>query len=829
MNRTQGVHRRIGLGVSLFVLGISSVAFAARMEGVRVSDTPHRIEIRLDEKPKWRVFQTSGNEVLLALSDTDVADDFARSGSAKAFRKMTFQAGDAKIGRVRIETRNPVLKVTGSWDDSVRLLTLDFRFKGDGARSEAGADLRRIFEKKPAWTRAKRPLDASDAENGDGASSSAPEAADPSSGREGERAPVPDGHDGFDRMLKDVMESGCRGSAHLRVAARQMMEGTFDAAEQTLEKGRPLMRTPECRELFTVMERTLDWRRVEDDPEADLVALGRILEEDLGSLETPVARPWVMALLAVVHHRLQNDPLSLGYCDMVRETAPTAPIMADVGALSGQIHLGQGKLARAEEELREVVKHHPDSPASQDCRVELSRLMFRKKRYFDALNLVGSVLEREPERALESPDLLALVGNSHFETGASREALETLLQAVNCFPEIENRDLLMTRIAESYAHLEDMKRARDLFNLVIALYPGSDGYVRATMRLAEMNSDREAAEAGFRTILEHYPDHDMARLARIRLAASRLAAGDAEGCVTEIEPLFSQDPRGLRKEALGLMEEALTTIFDRDIAHGRYAAVLSRYDAHKRWILEMESADLQAKIGEAFLESRLWKPAKYHLTLAARLGGRKGLSGKSLYHLAVAAQETGEYDRAEKGFRQYLAHARKDSDLKSFAWSRIARIRERRQDPDGAISAFRRAADETRRQQDKAILLRAAARITPKEPNRAFLLERAVGVADKDESKMKFDLFRELGDARVRQKQYDEASEAYESAIESGTDPQDVRAVRFALANAYVKSGRLDDARKILERLVATEDPLWASLARERLVALSVEGRLQTS
>lgn len=811
--------------LSAFWGSSADAAVAPVLEGVHLSAAPASIELRFDRAVEWRVYQTGSHEVLIALKDVHLARELVRSGSGKPLiRKMVFQRKAEGPATITVETTRPVATVGSRWRQGIRILEILMEPELVIAHKSP-----RVGGKRRGNIMAAAP-------------SSAIKPAGKTSPRSKGDAPVITASDimtgsgggGVETLLDAIAASPCGELMHIRVAIRLCRENRFSEALETIAAGESSLSGEECKDSFHYLSAWCGMQETSPEDSQSLLDLTRKLEAEIAAHPDSAFLPWGYAMMGHLYMLLENDPFADGYFRLVEKLWPDFPGMAETLLHLGEIGLRGDRLEEAEETLRQVVNRYGATSYGFDARLALGRVMFRKKRYFDTLRLLEPIQKEKPDLVYSEQDLLILIGNSHYHTGGHEKARNALSRAYNYFPERDDRDILLTRVAESYGAQGYKEKADQLYRLVMELYPGTDGFVVSSMRLTENMDDREEREVIYQMVIEDYPDHPLARLAMMRLAQSQQESGLFVESIATIKRLLGEDPRALRKDALFLMEESLFAVLGQALDQGRYPEVVTRFKADRRYIKEFESPRIHAQVADAFLAGHLYEQALAQYEAAELLLGGAKVPLDVRFGHGVSAHETGALNGAMEQLHAFMAVAGKDP-RRGEALRRMAEIHLAQGREDAGLAAYAKAADLAVTPARKGAYLHAAARVHREAGRPAAeekLLEAAIDSIAGDENTedfVRFGLFRELAESKSGRSLYAEAAKVYGQAYGVGVGNPERIQVRYRLAESLEQAGEMASARKVYEELIATEDPLWGNLARERLAGLSIDRTLKNS
>ncbi|TWI72429.1 tetratricopeptide repeat protein [Desulfobotulus alkaliphilus] len=814
-------------GIFFFMLALPAAA-ASLLEGIELADNPARIALRFDRDVQWRVFQTGPRELVVALASASVARDLARSGSAlPVVQRIVYKRTAEGDATLIVETGPVIRSVETRWRGGVRILEIYLYPEIQQAHKVPRGSL----EQRRRVDTALKKKPSPDPEADRVAIARERAEAIPVKTVQEESLPLDlEGYGGIDTLLDAVLHSPCGGGVHVRVAVRNIREGMCAQGLDTLAQG--LM--DGCGDVFDYLRAWCDFDRAARPMEQ--LTLARNLVSLVMKNPGSDYLPWAYAMLGVLYHRMGNDPMGMGYFELLREKDPEFSGMPEILLYLGRMYMRIQRLEEAEPLLRDLVASYGDTVFAMDARMELGRLLFERKRYFDTLKMLETLIRETPDRIFKDKDLLLLVGNSHFHTGSYAKAIESLTRAYNDFPDMAERSLVLTRIADSYSFLEEKDKAKKLYEIVRELFPGTDGFVISSIRLAELLEDREKKNELFEMVIRDYPDHPLARLALMRLAESRYESGEYSESVNLVRRLLVADPRALRRGALDLMGRSLEALFDEFLSAGLYPEVIRRYEREKGPLYDIEKPELHAQVGRAFLEGHLYPQAVNQYRRAEKLFGGASVPPEIRFRYGVAAKGAGDGEMALAQLTLFLRAVPDDPLRSSLALGHIGDIRLEMGEPDVALKAYQDAASLAKVDEKKVAFLFSAAKILRDKGQRqkeAEILEKALafsGVESQDSTDLHFTILRSLGEARAAQGKYAKAAAAYGKAEAiPGIAVADRNAVRFRLAETLERTGDTVDARRLYEFLIEDADPLWGSMARERLAGMRIEDKLLDS
>jgi len=161
-------------------------------------------------------------------------------------------------------------------------------------------------------------------------------------------------------------------------------------------------------------------------------------------------------------------------------------------------------------------------------------------------------------------------------------------------------------------------------------------------------------------IKARFPDNTYARIAMMRLAEIYQKNKEYDKCIKEIEDLLSTHPRGLRYEAVKLMQRAYEALFKQQLKADEYTSILNRYELENTKIDKMGSREISFHVGVAYLRANLYEQAFNHLINAYKQYTRSSRSPELLFGLGLAMDESGRDEDALKLFTAFSSRFPED-------------------------------------------------------------------------------------------------------------------------------------------------------------------------
>ncbi len=571
-----------------------------------------------------------------------------------------------------------------------------------------------------------------------------------------------------------------------------------------------------------------------EDESQKLLQATRLFQDALIRFPDSEYLPFALSGLGMIHFSLENPAAAEGFFTLVNDNYRAYPGIPEVYYHLGKLYDARGYNEQALDYYKTVFEQMHENSYTVNAGIGFGKALYKKRHYIDSVRILASLVASNPEKVYDSPELLLSIGNANFELGRSVPARETLIRVTNLFPTIENKDMILSRIGDTYAQEELLERAMNFYRLVIANYPGGEGYIASSMGLARYLKSREEKEKIYNHIKTDFPDHTLASIAMMRLAEIYDQTGEYEKCIQEIEGLLSTHPRGLRYEAVKLMQRAYESLFEKRLKSGNYPNVLERYEEKRSLINRMESKKIFLRVGRAYLNAHLYEQAFDQFLKAYKLYEKSARPSSLLLGLGVAMDESGRDDDALKILNGFIRRFPKHPDRPK-AHLRLGNILLEKEMFDKAVRRYTLAykAANNPHQRGEILLREAEAyKLQAKWGKAAAALEKATGEFA-SASGTNYDVlsnsYRGLGEVCVEQTLYVKAAEAFSMALkfsDAGTDTADLG---FMLGDAYQKGNIMKKAKETFDKIANGDDSIWARLAKERLTTIELAKKVSNS
>jgi tetratricopeptide (TPR) repeat protein len=425
---------------------------------------------------------------------------------------------------------------------------------------------------------------------------------------------------------------------------------------------------------------------------------------------------------------------------------------------------------------------------------------------------------------------MVYLGNTYYQMGKLTNARDVLLRAINYFPNIPDTDIVLTRIGDIFRDENHPEKAEKIYEHVVKNFPGSDGYIVSSVRMADFMKKRAEKENLYRMIINDFPDHPLTHLAYVRLVSLLRKEGEYEKSIGVIHTFLAKYPGTLKKEAAYVMKDAYGALFQKLIKAHDTAGLLTWYERDKSILNRIDCPEIYAMVGTAYRLGHLYEEAAKLLEKAYHLFDKGRRTPELVYNLGVSFMESGQSGRALKTLDAYTRKFTKHEHLAD-AFNRIGRLLMEKKSYKDAQKKFRLAIQHTKSNKDKA-----SARIQEADASKALgeytaaahnliqaidLLSGIPEQSNMDISK----LYRDLGNIYLETRSYIKAADALAMSIKFSEQKENPD-LRFLLAETYEKGKNMEMAEKEYRQIIELGDPFWARLAQEKLRGIQIDTKL---
>lgn len=855
----------------LLILHPASPASAetALLKKISVTENPSEIRLFVTERTPFKIIGIEKKELLIALKNISKGTGFSVTGSGKdLFKSVEVEKLRGNVLAVVITGKGEFRKIDSMFDstESSFVIRLEGKSLARTARkNKKTPETKKVTEKpkpiqqtsqasesEPAVESKPEPQPQPEpepepklSENG---SATGEEKAAEAAGQEkkkisttspGQKQQETENENGFtppDRptspyngdvsdLLQTVQLDAC-GSEDLEKALALTRNGMYDRALDILAvyidtgSGR-------CLEQASYLKAYAFFKNTETGNYDQLIKAEQLFQNALISFPSSSLKPFGLSATGLIHMRMNNPAVAEGYFTIVEEGYGDYPGMPEVLFYLAGIFTNEGYEEKGMRYFRRVFENHPRNTYTVDAGIGLGKSYYNIRHYLDALHLFAHIAETAPGKIYDSSELLMSIGNAALKLGKSAKARESLMRAINLFPDIESRDMILSDIGDTYAMENRLEKAKTMYRYVRENFPDTEGYIKSSMGLARYLEKREEREEIYKMVKTRYPENKFARVAMMRLAEIYQKNREYEKCIEEIEALLSTNPRALRYEAVRLMQRAYESLFDKNLEKGEYTDILKKYEKEYVRIDRMNSKTISLKVGLSYFKGGLYGQAFNHLLNAYKQYDRNARPPELLYAMGASMDETGRDDDALKLLKGYGERFPKGA-RRVDALTRMALIHMEKKEWDTSGRyydlACQSSGDHLEKGKvlyDKAMMYKARKSWRKMSETLTAAVNDIASASGENYGPL-FRAYRSLGDAYIEQRLFVKAADSYSKALKFSNTRSREANLKFMLADAYQKSNALKKAKEIFTEVADRFDSVWGRLAAQRLSTLEL-------
>lgn len=802
-----------------------------RIKQIDLNNNPCRIEIKLSEKPPYKIIPIGKKELLIALKNVRGTDQIKIKGSAEPLvRKIGVDTPANDVVTVIVNTRQEVNSISPVWDQVRQTLVIPLSETNQNSHHPNKSERRVRLSVKEKTAGEKESLKQEKGPIPTAASVKTQKQIQPAVKME---KPIFSGT--IDDFFIELKNDGCLGDktffAALKFYETKQWQGAFDTISAFINQ-QPLL---SCLEKAYFVKAFSFYRKMMENDEQQQIEAIDFFQEAINRFPKSDYVPYAYIAVGKIHLHLKNPAQAKGYFNLVLDQYPNYHGIPEALFELGRIYSQKSQKNDQNDAIsifKKIIADYPQSELVIAAKRELGKMMLATNNFSEALKILMPLSESEPHMLYESSDLLLHIGNAYYHTGNSEKARLALSKAYNLFPEIDSKDEVLSRIADSFIEQKQPEKAVKVYEYIIANFPETEGYITGLMRLAQFTEEQAEKERLYNIVIKDFPYHSLARLAMMRLAGLYNEAGEYEKSIEMLENLLKSRPKALKNEALYLMRKAYMLLFRRLLQEENYPSVLARYEENKDVLNKLESAEIFRLVGQAYMNGHLYQQA-FDVLMKAYKRFEKGRRPADLmYNLGVVMQELQRFDEALNMFSALIRNFPESPYIKD-AYKRRGTILLAKHGYKEAIKNFQAAYRRSTDDREKADILTNEAQAHKALGNlqaAAGLLIKVINQlasASAEHFKMIAETYRSLGEIYLELESYQQAADAFSMSVKFSGKDDNRSEIQFAIGESYQKANVMDKAVRVYEGLIESEDSLWAKLAQERLKEIELKAKLE--
>ncbi|MBC8247996.1 MAG: tetratricopeptide repeat protein, partial [Deltaproteobacteria bacterium] len=552
------------------------------IESIHLSEAPETVTVKLNGKTPYRVFQVDKKEVVIAFKNVRLSSSLSKARFEKDWiEKIKINRLSDRVVVVSVLTRVDIKGLSSRWVQSQKTLSVQCIPADRPSKKKQRAE--KPVQNQRHRLAAKKKVKAPHS----------PEITEPTYAglpfnitlsRLNKWKPVRS--DSLDQMVIDMETDPCNSHPTIRramdLSRQEAWQEMFDGLNAYIPSK---SKSPkECFEAAYYLRAYAFYKKLDFTDEDQQVRAVDRFQEVVSYYPKSKYAPYGITALGKLHRKLKNYKKAKGYLKVILDTYPNFSGVPEVMLELSRVYIKKEKINLAVSMLERWLVNHSQSPFVSDVRIELGKALYEANNFPESQKILISLMKSDHRKIYESPDLLIYLGNGYYQTGKFAKARDALLKAVNFFPDIPAIPVILSRIGDTYRDDKQPEKAQKVHEHVIKNYPNSDGFVISSVRIAEYLKRRAEKESLYRMIINEHPDHQVARLAMLKLAGLQTRAGDHEKSIETIKDFLAKYPGTLKKEAIQVMKDAYGALFQKLLEVDNSTGVLAWYEKDKHII-----------------------------------------------------------------------------------------------------------------------------------------------------------------------------------------------------------------------------------------------------
>ncbi|HID30794.1 MAG TPA: tetratricopeptide repeat protein [Desulfobacterales bacterium] len=794
------------------------------------------IVVKLSGAPAYKVIGLGKNEILIALKDTE----FSRAIHNKQV------TGDGLIQRVELEDkpdnvscllvklRKPYIKIdheieAGTGRLRVQITGEGSSSKGESERSEAPA---RSAQGRPSPPPAPR---------GSAKADGLPDTPAPMTlTRPG----------GIAQLLKPNFKGTTPDPDLYREAAECFKEGRWEETILILSEIISVYpESPHLEQPYFLLAASYD-RMFHANSGEHFVEVMQHYQYAINKFPDSVFLPQAMVSVGNRYMKEENYHEALAYYGLVCENYRGYAAAPEAILNRGKIFALTKKPQEAIKEFQQVETHYPETPFAGVARIERAKALFDMNNFKRSLGMLDEIMNAEPARVYENPDILLYSGHNYYELGELEKSREALCEVLNYYPHIESNDLILARIADTYREQGMEDKAFKLYSMVLRRYPNSQGGLISMLRLSdnikkvglqellspgvieEITYNRPASET-YKEIMRAHGGSPLSQLAGLRLALEQQKDKNHEGSIGTLREMLTKYPdTALKEQIKSALRASVKAILEKEQQAGNYARIAGYYEEIKADLGVEDMGDIFLILGDAYRRLHLYNRAIFAFKEARKSYTDQAQRPTLLFGLGVSLHKTKSFEEAHTALEAYVFRY-PDERQAYHAYFLIGDIMLRQKAYEKAMAALKLAIKKDPDAPYKIEILLAMAEASNAlrhHDSASTLLNRAIALMNQNKTDFHtrtYDAYWQLAETYLRLGENQRAVSALEKALKVSPKGRNDCSLRFRIAECYQRLREEDKTEGILNQIIASEDPFWSTMAAAKVNEIETDIRIQ--
>ncbi len=568
-------------------------------------------------------------------------------------------------------------------------------------------------------------------------------------------------------------------------------------------------------------------------------------QEALATFPDTELTPRGIFMLSLAYLNMNRTTEAVGYLKILTSDYPETRYSILAYMYLSKAYLDMGKYDLSRDTLDVLLELRPRGLAYLEVYFNLGQVYFEKSLFTKASEIYRDILKRQNDFYLKTPEILHNLGEIYFNSKRPDLAREYLYHLVNVDPDHKDKDVVLTRIGDTYKEESRHKEARKIYRLVRDLYPDSTGAMISQIRLVEYGAltdafkpetiflelregVREATLKMYEKIVATQKDSPLIQLAMFKIGLAAYWQRDYKRALNVFKEALNKYPTGpIVQDMQFIMSKTVLAQTTNMYERKKYLEVLSLYFEHISYISDVAIPDIRLHVAQSYLALGLNREA---IELFLADSGLEESADLRLMGLAEAYSRSGMYEEAgricSRFLKRYPGHKEANRVKLQLANSKL----NLKQKKEALILFDEVMAVEPELRQD-AELLNTVGRLylDMGQPTDAVnALNKATQILRQKEGRPQilFLAYANLGRALSMLGQTKIAASALDSALEVKMKTS-IPEVLYVIAKINFDLGRQSEGMKTLYLIKAADDPFWKSIANQELEARALNREIQ--
>lgn len=488
--------------------------------------------------------------------------------------------------------------------------------------------------------------------------------------------------------------------------------------------------------------------------------------------------------------------------------------------------LGQALVKRqaymeAVQAVRTALNGPLDATRTADAYYILGLSFHRMGAFKEALEALSKSLESNPTEYVRQPELLRLLGESHFAIQQYDKSANYLLWYLNLEKEVREKDLILAKISESLMYTGDHDLARRVYIYIDKYFPDTEGYIISKIRRAEYFEKQDppnkvASSAIYEELSQRSIGGPIGEFLTYKLASWERERKNYHQSLTWIEKgLQNSSTSKAKEEFINLKVGVLLEYLNHLHSQQDYSKVLQLYQDNEVLLAPHAGLEVLSMLAQSCTSLKLYPPAaRLYQELYARSGSKNEewllAAGKSYFLM-------GDLERAYQACQPVQAEGFQSE--KAVLLGKIHFARGKYKEAAQELAKYVQSKEAGLGEADPDILFSYAESLIRLDRNGEALsfLERLTKESSYGEPEKQI----RIGFMQIRcyhkLKQDSQVTQVLEHLLKL-SPPEELRdRIKFELSQVYKEMGQPQKATEKLTELSQSSDGLWKTAAQQEL------------